>query len=85
VKAGDVLGLNQAGDPGPIGTECSFAVPGESNLIREGNLADGDAAGFGSDPGYRLNISAVFVPSNSFTLGKAKPNRGRARRPSRRT
>jgi hypothetical protein len=75
VKPGDVLGLNQAGPPGPqFGTACRFDVPGESFLSRGGNLADGQAAAFPPDAEARLNISAVFVPSNSFSAGKVKRN-----------
>ncbi len=73
VKPGDVLGLNLAS---PAETACSFTAPGDSNLFRVGNLADGDVAAFvnvGHDS--RLNLSAVFAPTNSFTLGGVKRNK----------
>ena len=72
VKPGDVLGFNNGS---PVATSCGFPVTGESYLFRNGNLADGESDPFSSFPGFRLNISAVFAPTNSFTLGKAKLNK----------
>jgi len=72
VMPGDVLGLNNGS---PVATSCGFPVTGESYLFRNGNLADGESDAFSSFSGYRLNISAVFVYSNAFTLGKAKLNK----------
>jgi hypothetical protein len=72
-KPGDILGLNTGP---PADTACAFSVPGESYLLRgPGNLADGQSAAFGSEADFRLNVSAEFLPSNSFTLGKAKRNK----------
>ena len=52
---------------------CGFSAPGDSYLFRVGNLADGEAAAFTPVPSQRrLNISAVFSPSNTLTLGKAR-------------
>jgi hypothetical protein len=69
VQPGDVLGLNQAS--GLDGTACIFAVPGEPpSLVRLGNLADGDSGDFvPSSSDLRNNVSAVFVPTNTFSLG----------------
>jgi hypothetical protein len=72
VKPGDVLGFNNGS---PVATSCGFPVTGESYLFRNGNLADGESDPFSSFPGFRLNISAVVAPTNSFTLGKAKLNK----------
>jgi hypothetical protein len=75
VKAGDVLGLNCTS---PAPTACGFPVPGESGLLSGsiGNgAADGQSEDFGGCCAYRLNVSAVFVPSNAFTIGKAKLNK----------
>lgn len=71
VKPGDVLGLNQASPPVGGGTQCRFPAPGEADHpLRFGNLVDGDSDDFIlGDGGYRLNISAVLVPTNTFTLG----------------
>jgi hypothetical protein len=73
VKAGDILGLNQA-SPNPTG--CLFDVPGESTLISPGNLADGASGTFISAVvERRLNISAVVNPTNTFTLGAITRNK----------
>jgi hypothetical protein len=72
VKPGDVLGLNFAS---PVATGCGFTALGESILARDGSLADGMSGAFGVDSeSVRLNVSAVFVLSNSFSLGKARRN-----------
>jgi hypothetical protein len=72
VKPGDVLGLNAAGTSM---TSCYFTAPGDSVLSKLGNLADGDSDDFISGTGVSLNISAVFAPSNSFTLGATTRNK----------
>jgi hypothetical protein len=73
VEAGDILGLNQA-SPNPTG--CLFDVPGESNLISPGNLADGASGTFiPAGVERRLNISAVVNPTNTFTLGAITRNK----------
>jgi hypothetical protein len=73
VKPGDVLGLNRAS---PNITACFILVPGETYLFSPGNLADGaPPVPFSSASNQRPNISAEFVPSNAFTLGKAKRNK----------
>ena len=41
VKPGDVLGFNTATPT--LATACVFAVPGDSYLFRDGNLADGES------------------------------------------
>ncbi len=72
VEAGDVLGLNGTDS---ANVACGFDAPGDSYLFRVGNLADGDAEAFTPvAAGRRLNISAVFSPSNSFTFGKIRRN-----------
>ncbi len=73
VKPGDVLGLNLAS---PAQTACVFPAPGDSSLFRVGNIADGGMEVFGNvNTNTRLNLSAVFVPSNTFSLGKPKLNK----------
>ena len=72
VKAGDVLGLNGTD---AANVACGFSAPGNSNLFRVGNLADGQSDAFTPVATDRLlNISAVFSPANGFTLGKVKRN-----------
>jgi hypothetical protein len=79
VQAGDVLGFNDV-NAATVNSACIFAVPGESNIRRDGNLGDGQSADFNqSDPGYRNNISAVvgFKPSNKFDFGAVKKRKGK--------
>jgi hypothetical protein len=71
VKPGDILGLHSGG---AASTACYFSAPGESYRVKAGNLNDGQGGSFGPGSGL-LNISAVFVPSNTFTLGKTKLNK----------
>jgi hypothetical protein len=76
VKAGDVVGLNTVNASTMFPHACLFdASPGDSHGFRAFSLADGESGIFEFFPGTRVNVSAVFVPSNSFTLGKAKLNK----------
>lgn len=74
VRAGDVLGLHHSQ---PSMTTCPyFFAPGDQILSKNGNLADGEEADFEVSPvDRRLNITAVFVPSNGFTLGAITRNK----------
>ena len=73
VKPGDVLGLNLAS---PTATGCGFSAIGETNLTRSGSLADGEAGAFSvNSESSRVNVAAVFVYSNTFTVSKAKRNK----------
>jgi hypothetical protein len=74
VKVGDLLGLN-ATNAGTTNNACFFEVPGESNFFFFGNLNDGQAAAFNDETGNRLNATAVFVPTNSFTVGGITRNK----------
>lgn len=74
VRAGDLLGLNSFTAATSM-TYCAFPVTGDPYLFRSGDLTDGASASFaGSQPDERLNISAVFTPSNAFTLGAVQRN-----------
>jgi hypothetical protein len=55
VRSGDMIGLYEAG----------FS----NSAWHSGNLSDGSTANFGAVNGVRLNLSAVLVPDNGFTLG----------------
>jgi hypothetical protein len=72
VKPGDSLGLHTGtGTP-----TCDFAVTGETYFRRAGDLANGQSGDFTMPiNGFRLNVSAVFVPTNTFSLGAAVRNK----------
>ena len=72
VKTGDVLGVSGNSS---VDTACTFAAPGDSVLTINANLADGESADFSSASNHRVNVSAVFVPSNSFTPGAITRNK----------
>jgi hypothetical protein len=65
VKSGDMLGYHESGPS----NSCVFGLPGDNVLNRAGNLADGAAGTFAPQDDVRLNLSAVLVPDNAFTLG----------------
>jgi hypothetical protein len=65
VSSGDLLGLNVSGAP----NACTFDVPGDSALVRTGDLADGASGTFSPQADSRLNLSAVLVPTNGFSFG----------------
>jgi hypothetical protein len=64
VRPGDLLGL-QAVSFSP----CAFKDPAGQFATFSGDLADGAAADFGPETGISLDIQAVFVPDNTFSLG----------------
>jgi len=66
VQPGDVIGLSFS--VAPPAKAWSFAVPGEAFLRRSGNLADGQSGAFDPNPDFRVNVTAVFDPTNAFTL-----------------
>jgi hypothetical protein len=72
VKPGDVLGssslLTRA-------TACYVFSAGFPYLSRSGNLFLGQTGTFTTGTGLRLNISAVFEPTNTFTLGVTTLNK----------
>jgi hypothetical protein len=73
VKSGDMLGYHESGPP----NSCAFAQPFDNVLNRPGNLADGASGTFAPQNDVRLNLSAVLVPDNTFTLGGITRNRNR--------
>jgi hypothetical protein len=55
-----------------------FSVTGPQTILeRLGDLADGASPETFSSPGgpIRINVTAVFVPTNTFTLGATKLNK----------
>jgi hypothetical protein len=74
VKPGDLIGENAAGTA--ASTACTFTVSAADTYISHiGDIGVGDASGFDINSGSRINMIAVFVPSNSFGFGKASLNK----------
>jgi hypothetical protein len=69
VRSGDLLGLHSAFSP------CAFKDQGGQFAVFSGDLADGAAANFGPENGISLDIQAVFVPDNTFSLGGTTRNK----------
>jgi hypothetical protein len=66
VESGDLIGLHEEGG-GPT-SSCTFPTPGDGALRSPGDVADGQPAQFSPVTDVRLNLSAVLVPSNAFTI-----------------
>jgi hypothetical protein len=73
VESGDMIGFNVSGGS----SSCTFAIPGDVVLRAAGNLAEGQSAQFATLQDVRLNLEAVLVPFNSFTLTGLTRNRRR--------
>ena len=74
VQPGDILGFHT----GSTFTKCAFDAPGEKfQSIPMSDIQDGQTGQFfpAGTTNFRLNISAVFVPSNAFTLGAVTRNK----------
>jgi hypothetical protein len=76
VRSGDIIGLNESGDA----NSCTFPVFGDGVLSRGGSLGVGTSGAFLPLSNVRLNLSAVLVPSNDFTVASIKrdPKHGTA-------
>jgi hypothetical protein len=72
VRPGDLLGLHTV-----TATPCAFKDPGGQPAMFSGDLADGEAAEFGLQTEFDLDIQAVFVPDNAFSLGATTRNKKR--------
>jgi hypothetical protein len=68
VESGDMLGYHESGPP----NSCTFSQPGDNVIRRMGNLADGAFGTFAPENDVRLNLSAVLVPDNGFTLASTR-------------
>jgi hypothetical protein len=74
VESGDLIGFHVGG----MGmSSCTFPGTGDAVLQATGDLADGQVAPFSPVPDVRLNLSAVLVPSNAFTITGISRNRHR--------
>jgi hypothetical protein len=69
VRPGDLLGLHTV-----TATPCAFKDPGAARSP-PGDLADGEAAAFSPEAEFDLDVQAVFVPDNAFSLGKVRRNK----------
>jgi hypothetical protein len=70
VRPGDLLGLHTV-----TAAPCAFKDPGGRPAMFSGDLADGGAAEFQLEAEFDLDIQAVFVPDNSFSLGRTTRNK----------
>jgi hypothetical protein len=52
-----------------VPSSCTFSAPGDSVLASAGNLSDRAMGTFTAQNDVRLNLAAVLVPDNGFTLG----------------
>jgi hypothetical protein len=73
VRPGDMIGLNETGGL----NSCTFSQPFDAVLTRGGGLSDGATGTFTAENDVRLNLSAVLVPSNDFTVGTITRDRAR--------
>jgi hypothetical protein len=73
VKSGDMIGYHETGAP----NSCAFVQPGDNVLNHAGNLADGESGIFAPQNDVRLNLSAVLVPDNTFTISGITRDRKR--------
>jgi hypothetical protein len=72
VASGDMLGFHVDGGPQ---NSCVFAMPGDGALRRPGDVTTGQSALFTPVANVRLNLAAVLVPSNAFTITGVSRNR----------
>jgi hypothetical protein len=71
VRSGDMIGLNESDGL----NSCTFSQAGDGVLTRGGSLSDGASGQFGPQNDVRLNLSAVLVPSNAFTISSVTRDR----------
>jgi hypothetical protein len=70
VRPGDLLGLHTV-----TATPCAFKDPGGRPATFSGDLADGEAAEFGPQTEFDLDVQAEFVPDNTFSFGGTTRNK----------
>jgi hypothetical protein len=71
VRSGDMIGLNESGPD----NSCTFLQFGDGVLTRGGTLATGASGTFTPLNDVRLNLSAVLVPSNEFSVASISRDR----------
>lgn len=65
VESGDMIGFHESG----LSSACTFPITGDTVLSRSGSIPDGSSGTFSQVNGVRLNLLAVLIPDNGFTLG----------------
>ena len=70
VQAGDIIGLNPT-----AANAIDVGITGDVILNKSPPLNDGEAAAFSTGTGGRINVSAVFQPSNTVTVGTTALNK----------
>jgi hypothetical protein len=73
VESGDMIGFNESGPP----NSCTFGQAGDNVLNHAGDLADGTPGLFTPRNDVRLNLTAVLVADNGFTIGPIAKDRKR--------
>lgn len=72
VKAGDYLGLHNV----VVLAGCIYTgEAGDTRLAFNGDLADGQAAAFGTAANQKVNVQAEVEPTNTFTQGATTLNK----------
>ena len=74
VKSGDMLGYHEE-SVSP--NSCAFSQAGDNVVNRFGDLSDGGSGIFTPQNDVRLNLSAVLVPDNAFSIGAVTRDRKR--------
>lgn len=75
VQAGDLVGLlNASSGTAPLFTATGADTYG-SKVVGGTGLNDGQEASFNTGTNARLNVTAIFVPTNTVTLGKTALNK----------
>jgi hypothetical protein len=70
VQPGDTIGIMEVA-PGPL-FACGFGPGGETTYSDGLEKPIGSDVTFSADTGFRLNVSAVVEPTNTFSFGKTK-------------
>ena len=73
VESGDMIGFNESGPS----NSCTFGQLGDNVLNHPGDLADGTSGLFTAQNDVRLNLSAVLIADNGFTIGPITKNHKR--------
>jgi len=64
VKSGDMVGLHESGP----NNSCTFSQLGDNVINRAGDLANGTSGVFAPQNDVRLNLAALLVPDNGFSI-----------------